>query len=83
MFAVRALLGDRWPISRAAHKQIPPIGRTSKAAASDGRRLINFDRTLQVSIDEISFDLYDDLQLTSFLADITQEEVSILGKYRG
>jgi len=70
-------------ISRAGHAQIPPVGRTSKATASDGRRLINFDRTLQISINEISFDLADKVQLTSLLADLTQEEVSILGKYRG
>ena len=70
-------------ISRAAHEQIPPTGRTSKAAANDGSRLIKFDRTLQVRIDENAFDLDDNVQLTSFLADIAQEEVSILGKYRG
>jgi hypothetical protein len=68
-------------ISRAAHKQIPPIGRTSKAAASDGRRLINFSRTIQVRIEGISLDLA--FELSSLLADITQEEASILEKYHG
>jgi hypothetical protein len=70
-------------ISRAAHKQMPPVGRTSKAAASDGRRLINSNRTVQVQVDGISLDLSDNVQLTSFLADIKRKEVSILGKYRG
>ena len=69
-------------ISRAAHKQIPPIGRTSKAAASDGSRLINSNRTIQVSIDGLSFDLDDSVPLTSILADITRKEFSILRKYR-
>jgi hypothetical protein len=69
-------------ISRAAHRQMPPIGRTSKAAASDGRRLINFNRTIQVSIDRLSFDLDDNVQLTSIFADVTRKEFSILGKYR-
>jgi len=69
-------------ISRAAHKQTPPIGRTSKAAASDGSRLINSNRTVQVSIDGLSFDLDDNVQLTSILADITRKEFSILRTYR-
>ena len=70
-------------ISRAAHAQIPPVGRTSKAAARDGRRLINFNRTIQVKIDEVPLDLDDRVQLASLLADITPEEASILGDYRG
>lgn len=70
-------------ISRAAHAQIPPVGRTSKAAARDGRRLIDFDRTIQVSIDEMSFDLDDRIELSSFLTDLTREEVSKLREYRG
>jgi hypothetical protein len=70
-------------ISRAAHQQIPPIGRTSKAAASDGRRLVNSNRTVQVMVDGISLDLDDNVKLASFLADITRKEVSILGKYHG
>jgi len=70
-------------ISRAAHAQIPPIGRTSKAAARDGRRLIDFDRAIQVSIDEMSFDLDDRIELSSFLTDLTREEVSKLREYRG
>jgi hypothetical protein len=69
-------------ISRAAHHQIPPIGRTSRAAASDGRRLVNSNRTVQVMVDGISLDLDDNVQLTSLLANITRKEVSILGKYR-
>lgn len=70
-------------ISRAAHTQFPPIGRTSKAPASDGRRLINRARTLQVQIDEIELDLHDEAALTSLLTEISQEELSILGHYSG
>jgi hypothetical protein len=70
-------------VSRAAHQQIPPIGRTSKAAASDGRRLVNSNLTVQIMVDGISLDLDDNVQLAYFLADITRKEVSILGKYHG
>lgn len=52
-------------ISRAAHAQIPPVGRTSKAAARDGRRLINFNRTIQVKIDNVPLDLDDRIQLVA------------------
>ncbi len=70
-------------LSRAAHQQIPPIGRTSKAAASDGRRLVNSNRTVQVRVDGVSLDFDEDVHLTSILADITRKEVSIFGKYHG
>jgi hypothetical protein len=70
-------------ISRAAHAQIPPVGRTSRAAARDGRRLINFNRTIQVEIDEVRLDLDDRVPLASLLADITPEEASILADYNG
>ena len=70
-------------LSRAAHQQVPPIGRTSKAAASDGRRLVNSNRTVQVWVDGVLLDLGDDVHLASFLVDITRKEVSILGKYHG
>ncbi len=70
-------------ISRAAHVQIPPVGRTSRAAARDGRRLINSNRTIQVEIDEAPLDLDDRVQLAHLFADVTPEEASILGEYNG
>ena len=56
-------------ISRAAHDQTPPIGRMSQSAAHDGRRLIDFDRTIQIQIDDISFDLDDRKEISSLFSD--------------
>jgi hypothetical protein len=70
-------------ISRAAHSQIPPVGRTSKAAARDGRRLIDLDRTIQISAHEMTFDLNDRRELSTLLADLTPDEVAKLSDYRG
>ncbi len=70
-------------ISGAAHAQFPPIGRTSKAPANDGRRLINRARTIQVQIDGVELDLHDEVQLAFLLTAMTQEELSILGHYSG
>lgn len=70
-------------ISRAAHFQIPPVGRTSKAAARDGRRLIDLDRTIQVEVNGVTFDLNDRRELSTFLADLSPAEVTKLADYHG
>ena len=75
--AVSKFLSIAEQISARAHEQVPPLGRKSKSAARDGRRLL--DRKIAVRIIGGPRRLQGRIEFE----DLSQEELSVLAKYRG